>query len=359
VSERVEILVGTKKGAFVLDSDAARQKWRTRGPFCESWPIHHVVRSSDGTLYAGGGNAWYGPTVFRSEDDGATWTQSSTGMTYGDDEPKITTIWNVAPSADGKTLYAGVEPAGLFRSDDRGETWTHVAGLREHPSQPEWQPGAGGLILHSIALDPTDADHLWVGISSVGAFETTDGGKTWSTRNNGVRADFYPGPPPDFGQCVHKMLIDPTDPKRLIQQNHCGVYRSDDGGSSWTEITNNLPSDFGFPMGVHPRQPETVWVIPHTGPGEGRHMINGHAAVWRSRDRGDTWTQLDSGLPGENAYLTVLREGMGVDRLDPVGVYFGTSTGQVFGSNDEGDHWQLLADFLPDVWSVEAAVVGD
>ncbi len=359
MSDRVEILVGTKKGAFILESDAQRRQWRTRGPFCESWPIHHVVRASDGTLYAAGGNAWYGPSVFRSDDDGATWSQSSSGMTYGDDEPKITTIWNLTPSADGKTIYAGVEPAGLFRSDDRGETWVHVAGLREHPSRPEWQPGAGGLILHSIALDPDDRDHLWVGISSVGTFETTDGGKAWATRNKGVRADFNPGPPPDFGQCVHKLLADPTDATRLIQQNHCGVYRSDDNGASWTEITNNLPSDFGFPMGVHPSHPETMWVIPHTGPGEGRHMIDGHAAVWRSRDRGDTWAQLDSGLPTENAYVTVLREAMGVDRLDPAGVYFGTSTGQVFGSPDEGDHWQLLADFLPDVWSVEAAVVGD
>ena len=358
MSERVEILVGTKKGAFILESDATRQQWRVRGPFCDTWPIHHFVRASDGTLYAAGGNAWYGPTVFRSEDDGATWSQSSSGITYGDgdDEPKITTLWNVTPSSDGKTLYAGADPAGLFRSDDRGGTWTHVKGLRDHPSRPDWVPGNGGLILHSIALDPNDADHMWVGISSVGTFETTDGGATWETRNKGVRADFYPGPPPDFGQCVHKLHIDPTNTARLVQQNHCGVYRSDDGGKSWTEITNNLPSDFGFPMAIDPKQPETLWVIPHTGPEAGRHMIGGHAAVWRSRDRGDSWQQLDDGLPTENAYVTVLREAMAVDRLDPAGVYFGTSTGQVFGSADEGDHWTLLADFLPDVWSVEAAL---
>jgi photosystem II stability/assembly factor-like uncharacterized protein len=358
VSERVEVLVGTKKGAFILESDAARQQWRVRGPFCETWPIHHFARANDGTLYAGGGNAWYGPSVWRSEDDGETWTQSSRGLTYGDDQPKITTIWNITPSADSKTLYAGVEPAGLFRSDDRGESWTHVGGLREHPSRPEWVPGAGGLILHSIALDPTNPDHMWVGISSVGAFETTDGGATWDTRNKGVRADFYPGPPPDFGQCVHKLHIDPSNPERLFQQNHCGVYRSEDGGSTWIEITGDLPSDFGFPLSIHPNNPATLWVIPHTGPEAGRHMIGGHAAVWRSRDRGESWQQLDAGLPSENAYVTVLREAMGTDRLDPGGVYFGTSTGQVFGSADEGDHWQLIADFLPPVWSVEAAVVG-
>lgn len=357
MSERLEVLVGTKKGAFILESDAARRQWRVRGPFCEAWPIHHVVRANDGTLYAGGGSPWYGATVFRSEDDGATWTQSSSGLTYGDDAPKVTTIWHLASSADGKTLYAGVEPAGLFRSDDRGETWTHVPGLREHPSQPEWQPGAGGLILHSIALDETNPEHMWVGISSVGTFETNDGGRTWATRNKGVRADFYPGPPPDFGQCVHKLLIDPTNPQHLVQQNHCGVYQSDDGGTSWTEITHNLPSDFGFPMGVHPRHPETLWVIPHSSPEVGRTMIDGHAAVWRSRDRGDSWQRLDEGLPHENAYVTTLREAMAVDRLEPAGVYFGTSTGQLFGSSDEGDHWRLLADFLPDVWSVETAVV--
>ena len=212
MSERVELLVGTKKGAFILQSDASRRDWRVRGPFCETWPIHHLVRAgSDGTLYAAGGNAWYGPSVWRSEDDGATWSQSSDGLTYGDDGPTITTIWNLTPS--NGTLYAGVEPAGLFRSEDHGQTWSHVAGLREHPSTPEWQPGNGGLCLHSIVPHPTDAERMWVGISAVGAFETTDGGKTWETRNRGVRADFSPGDPPEFGQCVHKMdsiLTTPT-----------------------------------------------------------------------------------------------------------------------------------------------------
>jgi photosystem II stability/assembly factor-like uncharacterized protein len=356
VKDRVELLIGTRKGAFILNSDGSRRSWSVRGPFCETWPIHHVVRSStDGMLFAAGGNAWYGPSVWRSSDDGATWSQSSEGLTYGDDGPKVTTIWNLTPS--NGTLYAGVEPAGLFRSEDRGETWSHVKGLREHPSTPEWQPGNGGLCLHSIVPHPTDKDRVWVGISSVGAFETTDGGETWETRNTGVRADFYPGPAPEFGQCVHKMGLHPSNPEVLYQQNHCGVYRTDDGGRQWTEITGSLPSEFGFPMVIHPHDPSTVYVIPHTAPDKGRHMIDGHAAVWRSRDRGDSWQQLDEGLPQNDAYLGVLRESMATDSLDPAGIYFGTSTGQVFASADEGDTWQLAADFLPPIWSVEASVL--
>ena len=357
MSERVELLVGTKKGAFILQSDASRRDWRVRGPFCETWPIHHLVRAgSDGTLYAAGGNAWYGPSVWRSEDDGATWSQSSDGLTYGDDGPTITTIWNLTPS--NGTLYAGVEPAGLFRSEDHGQTWSHVAGLREHPSTPEWQPGNGGLCLHSIVPHPTDTERMWVGISAVGAFETTDGGETWETRNRGVRADFSPGDPPEFGQCVHKMGLHPDNPDVLYQQNHCGVYRSDDGGRQWTEITPGLPSQFGFPIAIHPHDPSTVYVIPLNGDDKGRHMIDGHTCVWRSRDRGESWQRLDEGLPKKDAYLGVLREAMATDPLQPAGIYFGTSTGQVFGSADEGESWQLIADFLPPVWSVETSIAG-
>jgi photosystem II stability/assembly factor-like uncharacterized protein len=356
MTQTVQLLVGTKKGAFILESDEARRKWDLRGPFCETWPIHHLARSSaDGALYAAGGNAWYGPAVWRSDDDGATWTQSSEGLTYGEEEPKITTIWNLTPS--NGTLYAGVEPAGLFRSDDGGRTWSHVAGLRDHPSRPEWQPGNGGLCLHSIVPHPTDSQRMWVGISAVGAFETTDGGQTWDLRNKGVRADFYPGEPPEFGQCVHKMKLHPDHPERLYQQNHCGVYRTDDGGRQWTEITPGLPSQFGFPLAIHPHDPSTLYVIPLNGDDRGRHMIDGKAAVWRSRDRGDSWQRLTEGLPQNGAYLGVLREAMTVDRLDSPGVYFGTSTGQVFGSSNEGDRWSLVADFLPPIWSVEATTV--
>jgi photosystem II stability/assembly factor-like uncharacterized protein len=355
MSKRVEVLVGTRKGAFILQSDESRRTWQLRGPFCETWPIHHLVRDANGVLYGAGGSNWYGASVWRSDDDGASWTQSSEGLTYGDDGPKVTTIWNLTP-ADG-TLYAGVEPAGLFRSRDGGRSWQHVAGLREHPSRPDWQPGNGGLCLHSIVAHPTDADRLWVGISAVGALETIDGGRSWELRNKGVRADFYPGPPPEFGQCVHKLLMPAGQTDALYQQNHCGVYRTDDGGRQWTEITGELPSDFGFPLAIHPHDASTIYVIPLTNPEGGRHMIDGAAAVWRSRDRGDNWQRLAAGLPQAGAYLGVLREAMSTDRLDTPGVYFGTSTGQVFASADEGDHWSLIADYLPAVWSVEAAVV--
>lgn len=353
---RVLLLVGTRKGAFILDGDEARRDWHVRGPFAETWPIHDVSYDAPtGTIYAGGGSPWYGASVWRTSDLGETWTQSSSGLSYGGDEGPLMTVWNVTPAPDG-TLYAGVEPAGLFRSEDSGATWTHVAGLRDHPSRQAWQPGNGGLILHSIVPHPTDVQRLWVGISAVGAFETRDGGLTWSTRNTGVRADFVPGPPPEFGQCVHKLVM-AADGHELYQQNHCGVYRSSDGGEQWQEITAGLPSQFGFPMVAHPREPATAYVIPLNGDDRGRVMPDGRAAVWRTSDSGDTWSRLDSGLPQSNAYLGVLREAMGIDRLEPAGVYFGTSTGQLFGSRDAGATWSLIADYLPGIWSVDVAVV--
>jgi photosystem II stability/assembly factor-like uncharacterized protein len=355
MARRVSVLLGTKKGAFILEADPERRDWQVRGPFCETWPINHMTWDPKaGALLAGGGSPWYGAAVWRSTDMGETWSHSSEGLTYGDDGPKLATIWNLTP-ADG-SIYAGVEPAGLFRSADGGVSWSHVAGLRDHPSRPEWQPGNGGLILHSIVPHPRDPDHMWVGISAVGAFETRDGGRSWETRNRGVRADFTPGPAPEFGQCVHKMGPHPDRPDVLFQQNHCGVYRSDDGGSQWTEITGDLPSQFGFPLAIHPQDPRTVYVIPLNGDDKGRHMVDGSAAVWRSRDDGASWERLTRGLPQQDAYLGVLREAMAVDSLEPAGIYFGTSTGQVFGSRDEGDSWELIADFLPPVWSVETVV---
>ncbi len=354
---RVLLLVGTKKGGFILDGDEARHDWHLRGPLCEGWPIYDMNWDQrSGTIYAAGGSSWYGAAIWRSHDLGSTWAHSSEGLTYGDDGPKLQTAWNVTP-ADG-AVYAGVEPAGLFRSEDGGRTWRHVEGLRRHPTCPEWQPGNGGLCLHSIVPHPTDRDRMWVAISAVGTFYTEDGGESWETRNRGVRAEYAPERYPEFGQCVHKLVMAAGTPERLYQQNHCGVYRSEDGGASWEEITSGLPSDFGFPMVVHPRDRESAFVIPLNGAEEGRFMPDAKGAVWRTRDAGSSWIRLDRGLPQEHAYLGVLREAMAIDPLDPAGVYFGTSTGEVYGSADEGASWRLIAGHLPPVSSVEAAVVG-
>ena len=357
MTQQTALLVGTRKGLFVLDGDTSRDGWQVRGPLCEGWPIHDaIIDPTSGAILAAGGNNWYGPAVWRSDDLGRTWSHSSEGLTYGDDGPPITTIWNI--TAGPGALYAGVEPAGLFRSRDGGTTWEHVEGLTNHPTRPEWQPGNGGLCLHSIVPHPTDPDRMWVGISAVGAFETRDGGATWELRNKGVRADFDPTPDPEFGQCVHKLVMAADGGELLYQQNHCGVYRSADGGKQWQEITAGLPSEFGFPMGAHPRDPRTVWTIPLTAPDQGRLMPEGHAAVWRTNDGGDSWIRSDDGLPKDNAFVGVLREAMAVDRLDPVGVYFGTSTGQLYGSRDEGKSWRMIEGNLPAIWSVEAAVLG-
>jgi hypothetical protein len=325
---------------------------------CEGWPIHDLQwDAASGSIYAGGGSPWYGAAVFRSDDLGASWTHSSEGLTYGDDGPKIPAVWNVTPAHGA--IYAGVEPAGLFRSDDRGATWNHVSALRDHPSRqsPGWQPGAGGLICHTIVPHPDDAARMWVAISAVGTFATENGGESWEARNRGVAACFQPDPHPETGQCVHKLVMAATETDTLYQQNHCGVYRSDDAGRSWTDISAGLSSEFGFVMGTHPRDADTAWVIPLSHPEEGRVAPDGSLAVWRTRDRGTSWERHGDGLPQAHAYVGVLREAMSVDRGDPAGVYFGTSTGQLFGSTDEGVTWALVADHLPAIWGVQAIEV--
>jgi photosystem II stability/assembly factor-like uncharacterized protein len=358
MTNKVLILVGTKKGVFVLESDAARQSWELRGPYCETWPMNHVIADpATGTILAGGGSEWFGPAVWKSGDLGATWTHSSAGLAYPEGETPIKAVWSLARS--GSSLYAGVDPAGLFRSDDGGETWSHLPGLRSHPSRPHWNPGGAGLILHSLLPHPDDGKRLWVGISAAGVFHTADGGETWETRNRGTRADFMPEDQryPEFGQCVHCLVMAPGMPDRLYQQNHCGMYRSDDGGRQWTSIEAGLPSSFGFPAAAHPRDPSTLYLLPLNGDSAGRYVPDGKAAVWRTRDGGETWEDLRTGLPQGNTYFGVLRQAMATDQLEPAGVYFGTSTGSLYASADEGDSWSCVAQHLPTVLSVETLVV--
>lgn len=359
MAKKVLVLLGTKKGVFILESDPRRRSWSLHGPHCDTWPTNHVIGDpATGTVYAAGGNEWFGPAVWKSTDLGKTWTHSSEGLAYGEGEQPIKAGWSLAPGKTG-SLYAGVEPAGLFRSDDGGQSWQHVSGLRNHSSRPEWQPGGGGLILHSIVPHPSDEKELWVAISSAGAFHTADGGETWEPRNRGTRADYLPEDQryPEYGQCVHCLVMAPGLPDRLYQQNHCGMYRSDDGGTSWFSIEKGLPSTFGFPAAVHPRDPETLYLLPLNGDISGRYMPDGKAAVWRTRDAGATWQDLREGLPQRNAFLGVLRQALATDQLDPAGVYFGTSSGALFASADEGESWGCIAQHLPTITSVETLVV--
>lgn len=358
VAKKVLILVGTKKGAFIIESNTERRSWELRGPFCETWRMNHVIADPiTATIYGGGGNEWFGPAIWKSSDLGTTWTHSSEGLAYAAGEDPIKSVWSVAPTANN--LYAGVEPAGLFQSDDDGQSWQHVAGLRDHPSRPKWQPGGGGLILHSLLPHPHDDRQLWVAISAAGVFHTANGGETWQPRNRGTRADFLPEGEnyPEYGQCVHCLVMAPGMADRLYQQNHCGMYRSEDGGRQWESIEGGLPSTFGFAAAVHPRNPATLYLLPLNGDIAGRYVPDGKAAVWRTRDGGNSWTALRKGLPQENAFFGVLRQAMATDCLEPAGVYFGTSTGTLFGSADEGDSWSAIAQYLPAIFSVETLVV--
>lgn len=351
MSPRVLLLVGTRRGAFMLESDADRSSWQLRGPLGNAgWSYHHLAYDhSTGALYAAGHNNWYGTAVWRSPDLGATWDLSSEGMRYGDDGPGMRQIWHLAPL--GGRLLAGVDPAGLFRSDDGGANWVeHGAPLRSHPSFPEWRPGKGGLAVHSILPHPADPRQLWVAVSGGGVLHTADGGASWTPRN----------PTPAGGHSplrAQKLAMAPGGPDRLYLQHHSGVFRSEDGGLAWADVSAGLPTPFGFTVAAHPHDPDTVYVIPIDNERGTRFMPGGQAAVWRSRSGGVRWERLSAGLPEQAIYVSVLRAGLAADCLSPAGIYFGTTGGQLYGSRDEGESWTTLAAHLPEIYSVTAVVI--
>jgi photosystem II stability/assembly factor-like uncharacterized protein len=356
---RTMLLIGTRKGLFVLESDADRRDWSMRGPYCEGWPVFHAVHDAGtGAIYAAAASEWHGSAVWRSNDLGETWTHSSEGIAYEvDGERKISKVSSLA-AAHGRVLV-GVEAPGIFSSDDGGETWSLLSTLAGQPGSEAWDDPAnqppGHLGLSSLTFDGEDPSRFWAIVQGIGAYETTDDGSTWTPRNRGLRAE-WPRPHEEVGFCVHRLVRSPVDGDRWYQQNHCGMHRSDDGGHNWTEITEGLPCDFGFAAAAHPHDRDTFYVIP-LDPGHGRFMPDGHAAVWRTRDAGSSWQRLDKGLPHENAYVGVLRSAMTIDAFDTPGLYFGTSTGQLFASADEGDSWSEIASYLPAISSVEVAVV--
>jgi photosystem II stability/assembly factor-like uncharacterized protein len=352
------LLVGTRKGCFLLESDENRRDWEVRGPFCEGWPIYHAIHAAgSGVIYAAAASEWHGASVWRSPDLGETWDQSSEGLNYGDPELKLSKVSGLT-AANGR-LFAGAEMPGVFESRDGGETWSLLTRLDGQPGSESWDDPAnqppGHLGVPAILPHPDDPARYWAIVQGIGIFETTDDGTSWAPRNKGLRAD-WPLENPEVGYCVHKLVMSPLDSNRLYQQNHVGMHRSDDSGASWTEISEGLPTEFGFAAAAHPHDRDTFYVIP-LDPGHARCMPDGKAAVWRTQDAGSTWQRLDKGLPQSNAHVGVLREGMAIDSYDSPGVYFGTSTGQLFASADEGESWSEIASYLPGITSVEVAIV--
>jgi len=353
------LLAGTKKGLFVFTS-TDRHDWQLHGPFQTGREINHAVYDSrSGRIYATSNDAWFGCEIVWSSDLGESWAMAKQNPGFAESAGmKLERIWHIEPGrpSEPQVLYAGVAPAALFRSGDGGQTWNEVFSLTALSCRPKWHPGAGGLCLHSIIRDPSDSARMFVGISAVGVFRTEDGGKSWEVANKGTRAEFLPEKYPEYGQCVHKLLMADSKSSLLFQQNHCGVYRSADAGRNWQEITAGLPSDFGFPLAIHPREPETIFVLPLKG-AEFRCPPEGRLRVYRSRNGGKSWEALSEGLPQQDATVGVYREGMAMDSQTPAGSYFGTNTGKLSGSADEGDSWNLVADNLPPVYSVSTAVV--
>jgi photosystem II stability/assembly factor-like uncharacterized protein len=352
----VAVLVGTRKGLFVIAGDERRREWSVDGPHLTGWEVLHAIRDArDGTLYAATNNFVYGATVHRSPDQGRSWERAE-GIGLPDDSGlTLEKTWHVEPgrAEEPGTLWLGAAPGALFRTDDGGTTWEPVRSLLEDPTRERWQPGAGGMCTHSIQLDPSDPQRMYVGISAAGVFRSEDGGSSWTPANSGTAADFMPENPfPEVGQCVHKLLLHPSQPDRLWQQNHCGVYRSDDRGESWERLEGNgLPSGFGFPLALDPADPDAAYVVPEVG-AENRVTCDGRLGVYRTRDRGASWELLTNGLP-QSAWASVKREGMSFDRNDPVGIYLGTQGGSLFVSPDGGGEWLETARYLPEILSVE------
>lgn len=367
---KIRVLVGTRKGAFILSSDGSRREWQVSGPFFAGWEIYHLNASAlnPERIYASQSSGWFGQQIQRSDDGGLTWTPVGNAFNYvgdpgthqffdGTQVPwKFTRVWRLQPSLhDAETVYAGVEDAALFRSRDGGQTWQELPGLRSAKG-PLWQPGAGGMCLHTILLDPADPQRIFVAISAAGAFRSLDGGETWQPINKGLRSDYeLPDPDADVGHCVHSIAMHPSRPNVLFMQKHWDVMRTDDSGDGWREISGNLPSDFGFPIAVHAHDPETIYVVPIKSDSE-HFPPEGKLRVYRSRTGGESWEALSEGLPQKDCYVNVLRGALSVDHLDPCGVYFGTTGGQVYASRDDGDHWVPIVRDLPPVLSVEAHV---
>jgi photosystem II stability/assembly factor-like uncharacterized protein len=363
----VRVLVGTRKGAFVLTSDGKRTKWDVSGPFFGGWEIYHLKGSpaDPNRLYASQSSGWFGQLIQRSNDGGKTWEPVGNKFVYdgvpgthqwydGTPHPwEFKRVWHLEPSlTDPDTAYAGVEDAALFRTTDGGQNWHELPGLRGHGSGPQWSPGAGGLGLHTIVLDQTNAKRMFIAISAAGAFRTDDGGTSWRPINNGLRSEQIPDPTAEVGHCVHRIAMHPSQPSVLFMQKHWDIMRTDDAGDSWREVSGNLPTDFGFVIDVHAHEPQTIYVVPIKSDSE-HYPIDGQLRVFRSRSGGNEWEPLTKGLPQKDCYVNVLRDAMAVDRLDSCGIYFGTTGGQVYGSSDGGDTWAPIVRDLPAVLSVE------
>ncbi|HEX4262439.1 MAG TPA: exo-alpha-sialidase [Acetobacteraceae bacterium] len=364
---QVRLLVGTRKGAFVLTADGARKDWSVAGPHFPGWEIYHLKGSpaDANRIYASQTSGWFGQVIQRSDDGGLTWNAVSNNFQYdgvpgthqwydGTPHPwEFKRVWHIEPSLTcPDTLYVGVEDAALFQSRDGGQNWQELSGLRNHGTGPRWQPGAGGMCLHSVILDPTNPDRIFIAISAAGAFRTDDGGRSWKPINRGLHSLYIPDPTAEVGHCVHHIAMHPSRPGTLFMQKHWDVMRSDDAGDTWHEVSGNLPSDFGFVIDVHAHEPETLYVVPIKSDSE-HFPIDGQLRVYRSRSGGNDWEPLTNGLPQRDCYVNVLRDAMAVDSLDACGVYFGTTGGQVYASADSGDTWRPIVRDLPAVLSVE------